>query len=578
MLNRRKFLTRSALLAAGAPLLHPTIASASGALDLAQRRDRGFVDPRGLARSAELKALVQKALDTAAAHKASYAEVHRSLEFERSFEGQRYLGEICTYHIGVRALNNGYWGFASAPWLSDTDVVRVAIDAATHAAGFGATRPARAMAMAPHPQVERNGDWTTPAEILPYEMDIGEVIDGCKGVTRHYSQIFRHRHGEGDQDAQTSWGAGSKGFHLARTDVINASSEGSYTVQTFHHGEPGTVATSILENTLPKVPLPSVHYVAQDTGLVPSLFPTSGLENYFSLPVEAMFERWIEAVKWAKALPLKPMEVGKYDLLIDWQTMGRVLGATLGPATQLDLALGDHANGVGTSYLGPDIETYLGSVVAAPQVTIRADRSTPGAEATVKWDSEGVVPRDVELVREGRLVNYQTGREGAGWLRTMPGSSAIHTTMHTAMSAGFMGRNAQTAANVPLQHLPNFTLVPDANGPSFAEMLTSMKKGYLLAGANVSTDFQCLNGVAAGRLYEVEHGKITAHIVGGALLFRSPEFWNNIVTLGGPASARWTSVSGQKGEPLQEGAASISAVPAIVKQATLVRGDNPAAP
>ena len=566
------------LLAAGAPLLHPTIAKASGALDLAQRRDQGLVDLRGLARSAELKGLVQKALDAAAAHKASYAEVHLSLAVERFYKHQKYQGEICNYHIGVRALNNGYWGFASAPWLSDADVVRVAIDAATHAAGFGASRPTRSMELAPHPQIERNGDWTTPAEILPYEVDVGEVIDACRGASRHYTQLFRHRYGLGDGDRQTGFSVGGDGFHLGRTDVINATSEGSYTVQTFHHGEPSRDVSHFLENTLPRAPLSSFDYVAYDTGLLPSLYPTQGWENYLRLPVETIFERWIEEIKWAKALPLKPVEVGKYDLLIDWQTMGRILGQTLGPATQLDLALGEHANGVGTSYLGPDIETYLGSAVAAPQVTIRADRSTPGAAATVKWDSEGVVPREVELVKDGRLVNYQTSREGAGWLRSMPGGAA----MSNATSAGYMGRAGEMDAVVPLQHLPNFTLVPDANGPSFVEMVRSMKKGYVLAAGLVSSDFQCLNGVAetrgGGRMYEVENGKITAHVIGAAVLFRSPEFWTNVVALGGPASARWTQVKGAKGEPLQGSLASVSAVPALVKQATLVRGDNPAAP
>lgn len=576
MLNRRTFLSRSGLLASGAPLLSPTLAKASSMFDLAHRRDLGMVDPRGLARSAELKALVQKALDTALAHKASYAEVHLSLEFQRVFGAWGYRSERCVYNIGVRALNNGYWGFASAPWLSDTDVVRVAIDAATHAAGFGAKRPPRPMELAPHSQIERNGDWTTPAEIPPYEVDVGEVVDSLLGVSNHWTTIVKHRYGNGGSDTRSYWST-SAGCILGRTDVIHASSEGAYTVQTWHYGRPGQSADHFLNSLGPKVPVPTIDYVAVDEEILPSLYPTSGWENLLHRPVEMIYERWVEAIKWAKSLPVKPVEVGMYDLVLDWKSMGRMIGATLGPATQLDLAIGDYANGVGTSYLGPEIESYLGSVVAAPKVSIRADRSTPGANATVRWDAEGVVPRDIELVKDGRLVTYQTGREGAGYLRSRGAAS-----MSDSMSAGYMGRAMGTAADAPLQHLPNFTLMPDESGPSFADMVRSMKKGYVLTSADVSSDFQCLHGVAdtrqEGRLYEVENGKITAHVAGGALLFRSPEFWNNIIALGGPAGARWTSVDGEKGEPLQRSLSSVSAVPALVKQATLVRSDSPGAP
>ncbi|MEP6754580.1 MAG: hypothetical protein ABJA67_03680, partial [Chthonomonadales bacterium] len=70
------------------------------------------------------------------------------------------------------------------------------------------------------------------------------------------------------------------------------------------------------------------------------------------------------------ALPIKPIDIGRFDVVFDWETMGSFVLNSWGNATQLDRAMGYEANAQGTSYLGPDPTEFLGTSVAAPQITV----------------------------------------------------------------------------------------------------------------------------------------------------------------------------------------------------------------
>jgi TldD protein len=238
---------------------------------------------------------------------------------------------------------------------------------------------------------------------------------------------------------------------------------------------------------------------------------------------------------------------------------------TLGPATELDRALGYEANAGGTSYLGPHPLNLLGTTVASSLVTLTADRSTPLGLATIGWDDEGVAPTAFPLIQKGVLVDYQTTREQATWLSAWYEKRGVPIRSHgCAMSPG--------ALSVAMQHTPNLILQPGAADADVDDLIADLEHGLLVEGLQAKMDFQCNNGlgILAG-VTEIRHGKRVSRVRGAGLLFRSSEFWKNVQGLGGGNAMKWVSGFGSgKGEPRQGTPYSIAAVPALVKQLAII--------
>jgi TldD protein len=240
--------------------------------------------------------------------------------------------------------------------------------------------------------------------------------------------------------------------------------------------------------------------------------------------------------------------------------MASLLSETFGTATEVDRAVGYEANADGTSYLGPILTEVLGTPVAAPLVTVTANRSAPAQLATARWDDEGVEPNDFTLVQAGQLIDYQTTRESAAWLAPW-----YHQQQRSVRSHGCA--NAPSALELTMEHTPNLVLNPTSRGETWTELLSTLDHGIALHGLGALMDQQHLNGLAiSGKVFEIKRGRRTARLSDAAFLFRSPEFWKSITALGGPASTQWfCNGSSTKGEPQQATAFSVNAVPAIVK-------------
>ena len=95
--------------------------------------------------------------------------------------------------------------------------------------------------------------------------------------------------------------------------------------------------------------------------------------------------------------------------------------------------------------------------VAAPAVTVTANRTEPGGCATVQWDDEGVVPEEFTLVKDGVLTDFHTMRESASWLKDYYGQQQRPVRSHGCAAA-------PTALHAPLTHPPNLALAPGARG------------------------------------------------------------------------------------------------------------------
>lgn len=482
-----------------------------------------------------IKELALRAVQAAREAGASYADVRLTHSMHRNGGGDNHLETVA---IGVRSLVDGYWGFASGQSWHPDEITRLARTSVRHARALG-IGPVREVDLAPA-SMPVDEHWTMPVEIDPFEesrFEIGDYI----GSLAYF--IDAHRNFETDF-------IGAKFF---RQDKAFASSEGAYCTQRVYRTE-GAVKFSLSKNG------------RKAAGSLDTLTPAGlGWELFKNppVPIRDQIRQLMEELEEEITLPIKPVEVGRYQVACDAQSIATLVNATLGRATQLDVALGYEANAGGTSYLNQPLEMLGSYETGAPLLTLTANRSERGGAATVAWDDEGVRPDEFTLVQNGVLTDFQTTRESAGWLADSYTKASRQIRSHGCAAA-------PRAIHAPLTHTPNLRVKPGSEAQDFDDMIAGIEEGLAVKNMHVHMDFQSLNGSAEGSVYEIKDGKRVARIVGAGFLFRSPELWKGLVALGGADSVRRYGTSASKGEPERAMFHSVSAPPAVFEEFTVI--------
>jgi len=525
-MKRRHFLRRASLAAA-------SVAPAR-ALGLHQSQfGRTPVTPEERP-DVELHALLARAVDAATDAGATYADAHLTLGRRQSpgwSEGEDRA-------IGVRALVNGYWGFlASSVWTAD-ESVRLARGAVTQAEAHSRGR-VREVELGP-PSTVKHGEWIMPVKYDPFDIPVVEKFDVMNAFADYASSY------------QVGIGAHTD-MRFFREKRLAATSDGASWSQTRYQSEASFVVTYRDE-----------YHARLGTGAAGAdglgasgrgweLVADSGLID--TIP------RWIAEAEESRHRA--PLDVGRYDIEFSAEARATVLDQTLGAATELDRALGYEANASGTSFLNDPLAMLGTPVIGNPLITVTANRSIPHGLATVKWDDEGIVPDDFMLIKDGVLIDYQTTREQAAWLA--PYYKKIGRAIRSHGCA-----NAASAMSIPMQHSPNLALAPSPHDVSFDDLVAGTEKGIAMLSLNLSMDQQVLNGMGFGVMREIKKGKLGRFIDGGALVFRAPELWKNVIGLGGARTFDWYPASRGKGQPGQGTSHTVGAVPAKIKQLSIV--------
>jgi TldD protein len=459
-----------------------------------------------------------------------------------------------SYAIGVRALCDTAWGFASSPvWMVD-NAVRLAREAAAQAK-FNARGAHDPVVLAPVTAV--TGSWTMPVRSDPWTIPLEERQD-LFNAWQHFAKATR-RAGRG-QYRPTVF-VDRAGARFVRQERALATTDGTYVTQVIYRTQ-GEFSISVhnldsrYSGTIPKVSVSA-------SGLEPA---GAGWEHILDADIRSQIPELIERAEELMVLmrTAKPAEIGRYDLVCDAHTMAGILDTTLGRATELDRARGLEANAGGTSYLGPDPMTFLGTRVGSPLVTVSASRARPKGVATVRWDEEGVVPSDFTLVKDGVLAEYQTTREQAAWLAPWYRRNDVSVT-----SRGCAG--AESALAFTMQRSPDLQLHAGTDDVTFDELVAGVQRGIAVIAGTARADFQAKNGVGSGMFREIVDGKLGDMLVHGEFLFSAPEFWKNIIAIGGQQSVVRRGVSRSKGQPSQEFWHSVDAVPAVIKDVAVAR-------
>ncbi len=534
-INRRSFLKRGATATTLAAMA--TVPSFPRPLHALSGR-RGSIHPHGISQIDDryVKQLAERALDSARTAGASYADVRLTHSWHRGVSPNMGIGDTELLDVGVRALVNGYWGFASGPIWSADEMARLGKEAYHQAHSNALTKP-RSIDLAPVPAVN-NGQWIMPVTIDPFEINPVEIMDHLKSL-----EIFAQR--------KPNVSVQSNSCEFLKQETTFASTTESYLVQRRYRSGGVLMLKSGPDHD-------------SATGSLDCLSPAGlGWELYKEQPLRERIEQLIAELEWERSLPVVPVDVGRYDMVFDAEGISRLLLETLVGATELDRAMGYEANATGTSYLNDPLAMIGTQQVGAAALTISGSRSDAGGCATTKWDDEGVAPDTFTFVEKGVLTDFQTTRESAGWLKPHYQGRGIPIRSHGCAVA-------LRGVYAPLSRAPNVTLRPGESGNTFETLVSGVSKGIAFKRASADVDFQNLNGMAGGKSYEVRNGKMVSRLSGAGVLFRSPELWKSISQLGGSDSVQRFGISTTKGQPEQEHYTSVSAVPVLFRQLTLI--------
>ncbi len=452
------------------------------------------------------KRLADAALNAAKSAGASYADVRigRSLNqyvFAREKQVQNIVSTE-SYGVGIRVLVNGCWGFAS------TSVVTEASLAATARLAADIAKADRLVMKEPVQLAPQQGygevSWKTPIVQSAFEIPVKQKADLLLAANA------------------AALDAGANYINSALFQVNEqkyfASTDGSYIDQDVHRLWPTFSATAVDTKTgkfrsreaLSAPVGMGYEYLtpnASEQVRGPQGTDTIGYKLRYDLLADAAL-----AGKQAKAkLTMKSVTPGKYDLVLDPGHLGLTIHESVGHPTELDRVLGYEANFAGTSFA--TLEWKAKNLpYGSPQVNIVADKLQPGAVGTVGYDDEGVKTKEWDIIKAGKLVDYQKIRDQAHIVGQKTSDGCCY---------------AQSWEDVQFQRMANISLKPSPTKMSVDEMVSKVDKGIYIAGAgSFSIDQQRYNFQFGGQLfYAIEKGKITEPLEDVAYQSNTQEFW-----------------------------------------------------
>ncbi|NJC49958.1 UNVERIFIED_ORG: TldD protein [Xanthomonas campestris] len=433
---------------------------------------------------------------------------------------------------GVRVLVAGAWGFAATNELTEQGVAKAASQAAAIAKA-NAKVQGTPVQLAPTPGVGEVS-WKTPIKKNAMEVPIKDKVDLLLGVNA----------------AATAAGAN---FVNSMLFVVNeqkyfASTDGSYIDQDVHRIWAPLSVTAIDKasgkfRTRDGLSAPmGLGYEYLDGAASGKFVSPNGVVNY-GLSYD-MKEDAIAAAKQAqeklKAPSVKP---GKYDLVLDPSHTWLTIHESVGHPLELDRVLGYEANFAGTSFATLD-KLKAGFQYGSDKVHILADKTQPGSLGAVGYDDEGVKTKEWDLIRNGKLVDYQAIRDQAHILGKTASDGCCY---------------ADSWSSVQFQRMANVSLAAGKTPLSVSDLIKNVENGiYIIGDGSFSIDQQRYNAQFGGQLfYEIKNGAITRMLEDVAYQIRTPEFWNACSAVADQRDYRLGgSFFDGKGQPSQSSAVS----------------------
>ena len=340
-----------------------------------------------------MEAIIATALDTARQRGAEYADVRLVSNREQRIVVRHGVVETMTADesvgLGIRALYNGAWGFASTRELTnagaDTAAGQAVQIARASAGQNGVGMSAAELLGAP---VASRGSYTTPVAIDPFAVPLDDKLALLLAADSEMAAV-----------PQVS--ARMANVVFIREERTFANTEGALVSQTIYEAGGGVQATAVGNGETQRRSYPQSHGRQQGC---------AGWEYVVAMDLAGNARRVAEEA--AELLTAEPCPVGiNTDLIIDSSQLALQIHESCGHAVELDRALGDEAAFAGTSFLTPDLlnDFRYGS----EQVNITADSTSATGLGTFRWDDEGLPAQSTDIIRNGEFLGYLMSRESA---------------------------------------------------------------------------------------------------------------------------------------------------------------------
>jgi TldD protein len=487
--------------------------------------------------------LAMRGVDAARAAGAQYADVriarYRSQAVQTRERRVQGLSDNETAGIGIRTLVNGAWGFAATADLTADAVVALARSAVAQARANRAAL-ARPIVLAPYGAAQ-TGTWRSPIKTDPFTIPIADKVAVLLAANDAAMKVRGVRFA-------------NSGVNFLREEKWFANTEGSYTEQTLFRCTPGMNITAV-----------SADNSDFQTRAANEVAPRGlGYEHFLESDLTGNAPRWAEEA--VQKLSAKPVEVGRYDLVLHPTHLWLTIHESIAHPTELDRALGFEANYAGTSFVAPP-EKMLGSYkYGSDLLNIQADRNQVGSLSACGWDDEGVVPETYDIIKNGTFVDYQTTREQAPYLDWYYKKIGKPTRSHGNSYAQFW-------SDVQFQRMPNVSQLPGDRDLAWEDLIAATDRGIAIIGdGSFSIDQQRYNAQFGGQVfYEIRGGKIVGMLKDVAYQMRTPEFWKSLDMIGGRRSYFMGGANGDgKGQPAQSNAVSHGCVPSRFRQVNVI--------
>jgi TldD protein len=386
-----------------------------------------------------------------------------------------------------------------------------------------------------------NGVWRGPAKTDPFEVPIEDKVALLLAANEAALAVKGARF------------VNSAMFFL-REEKTLATTDGTMAVQTIFRAQPSVNVTAVASDF-------SDFQSRASTDIQPM---GRGYEHVSDADLVGNATRWAEEA--VQKLSARPVEVGRYDLVLHPTHLWLTIHESIAHPTELDRAMGYEANYAGTSFVSPP-EKMLGKFRYGPEfMNVQGDRSQEGSLSACGWDDEGVEPDGFLIIKNGVVNDYQTTREQAPWLDWWYKQQGTEARSHGCSYA-------QSWADVQFQRMPNVSLLPGEKDIGWDDMISDTERGIAIVGdGSFSIDQQRYNAQFGGQLfYEIRNGKITGMLKDVAYQMRTPDFWNSMVMIGGKSSYMLGGAFNDgKGQPSQSNAVSHGCVPSRFRQVNVI--------
>jgi TldD protein len=410
--------------------------------------------------------------------------------------------------FGVRLIVNGGWGFASSVDINKEEINKIVKKAASIAKASASLKKREAVLVS---EKAKKGKYATSFKKDPFKVPLEQKLD----VLTHAGRIVK----EQSQLIKASY-ANYRGF---RENKLFMSSEGAEIDQQITWCGGGLSAIAVSGGEMQSRSYPSPFR---------GDFSTRGYEFFESLALEDHAKEVGQDLLMLFEAEKCPS--GDMDLIIYGDQLALQIHESCGHPTELDRALGTEADYAGTSFLTPE---KLGKFrYGSEKVNIVANATVPNGLGTFGYDDEGTQAKEVNLIKEGIFVGYQTSRETAAQLKLKESSG---------------GMRADSPLALPIIRMTNINLLP---GDWKAEEIVEDTKDCILITTNRSwsIDDRRINfqfGTEIG--WRVKNGSKETMIKNPTYMGVTPQFWGSCDAVSEDDWKVWGTPNCGKGMPGQ---------------------------